>query len=84
MPGYGDAGVEGVRVDGVSADTAAADAGIKEGDVLVGWNGTQLSGPADLMERLREHKPGDEVKITLKRGDAAMDVQVTLRGVKTE
>jgi len=84
MPGYGDAGVEGVRVDGVSADTAAADAGIKEGDVLVGWNGTQLSGPADLIERLREHKPGDEVKITLKRGDAAMDVQVTLRWVKTE
>jgi len=84
MPGYGEAGVEGVRVDGVSADTAAADAGIKEGDVLVGWNGTQLTGPAEMMERLREHKPGDEVKITLKRGDATMDVQVTLRAAKSE
>lgn len=84
MPGYGDTGTEGVRVDGVSAETAAADAGIQEGDVLVGWNGTQLSGPADMMERLREHKPGDEVKITLKRGDATMDVQVTLRAAKSE
>jgi len=73
-----------VRVDGVSAETAAADAGIQEGDVLVGWNGTQLNGPADMMERLREHKPGDEVKITLKRGDATMDVQVTLRAAKSE
>jgi len=84
MPGYGDAGVEGVRVDGVSADTAAAEAGIQEGDVLVGWNGTQLNGPADMMERLREHSPGDEVTITLKRGDAKLEVKVALRAAKSE
>ncbi|NBX37070.1 MAG: M28 family peptidase [Planctomycetes bacterium] len=84
MPGYGDAGVEGVRVDGVSAETAAADAGIQEGDVLVGWNGTQLNSPADMMERLREHSPGDEVTITLKRGDAKLEVKVALRAAKSE
>ena len=84
MPGYGNDGTEGVKVDGVSAETAASDAGIQAGDLLVGWNETLLTGPADMMERLREHAPGDVVKVKLKRDGAELVVEVKLRAPKTE
>jgi S1-C subfamily serine protease len=51
---------------------------------LVGWNGTQLTGPADMMERLREQKPGDVVKIKLKRGAEELTFDVTLKAAKSE
>ena len=84
MPGYGNDGLEGVKVDGVSAETAASDAGIKIGDLLIGWNDKLLTGPADMMERLREHNPGDVVTVKLKRDGADMTVSVTLRAPKSE
>ncbi|MSQ90286.1 MAG: M28 family peptidase [Phycisphaerales bacterium] len=84
MPGYGESEIEGVRVEGVSAETSASDAGILQGDLLIGWGELPLTGPADLMSRLREHKPGDVVKVKLKRGTDEMVVEVTLRAAKTD
>lgn len=84
MPSYDGEGVEGVKVDGVSPETSAADAGIQVGDLLIGWNNTLLTGPADMMERLREQKPGDVVKIKLKRGTEELELDVTLRPAKTD
>ncbi|MFZ4643557.1 MAG: M28 family peptidase [Phycisphaerales bacterium] len=84
MPGYGGDGAEGVKVEGVSADTSASEAGIQIGDLLIGWNETQLTGPADMMERLREQKPGDVVKIKLKRGAEELTLDVTLKATKSE
>jgi S1-C subfamily serine protease len=79
MPGYGDDGAQGVKVEGVSAETSASEAGIKQGDLLIAWNGEALDGPAAMMERLREHKPGDVVKITYRRDGAETTVDVTLK-----
>ena len=84
MPGYGGDGAEGVKVEGVSAETSASEAGIQIGDLLIGWNETQLTGPADMMERLREQKPGDVVKIKLKRGAEELTLDVTLKATKSE
>jgi len=84
MPGYGGDGAEGVKVEGVSAETSASEAGIQIGDLLIGWNETQLTGPADMMERLREQKPGDVVKIKLKRGAEELTFDVTLKAAKSE
>jgi hypothetical protein len=82
MPGYGDDGAQGVKVEGVSADTAASEAGIARGDLLIAWNGEALDGPAAMMERLREHKPGDVVKITYRRNGAESTVDVTLKAAQ--
>ena len=82
MPGYGDDGAQGVKVEGVSADTAAAEAGIKQGDLLIAWNGEALDGPATMMERLREAKPGDVIKITYRRDGAESTVDVTLKAAQ--
>ncbi|MSQ89880.1 MAG: M28 family peptidase [Phycisphaerales bacterium] len=84
MPGYGESDAEGVKVEGVSAETSASDAGIVAGDLLIGWGESALTGPADLMARLREQKPGDVVKVKLKRGSEEIVVEVTLRAAKSE
>ncbi|MSR18741.1 MAG: M28 family peptidase [Phycisphaerales bacterium] len=78
MPAYG-SDESGVHVEAVSAETSAAEAGIKAGDVLLGWNDAELNGPADMMEHLRGHSPGDKVKIRLRRGTDEIVLEVTLK-----
>lgn len=72
----------GVLVESVSAETAAAEAGIQKGDVLLSWNGEKLEDTAAMMARLREHKPGDVVKVVLWRAGRELPVDVTLRASK--
>lgn len=82
MPAMGQTDVNGVVVENVSAETSAADAGIQKGDILLSWNGKELTGPGDMMANLREHKPGDEVKIKLRRDGKEMEVTVKLKASK--
>jgi aminopeptidase YwaD len=79
MPAMGDTDVEGVLVEGVSAETSAADAGIQKGDILIAWNGKELTSAGDMMAKLREHKPGDEVVVKLTREGKEMEVTVKLK-----
>lgn len=70
---------DGVLVGDVSDGTAAAEAGIAKGDLLTKWNGQPMHDPGAMMEFLREHKPGDVVDVTLKRGSDELVVRVTLK-----
>ncbi|MFO0874951.1 MAG: PDZ domain-containing protein [Phycisphaerales bacterium] len=69
----------GVVVEAVAEGTAAAEAGIIPGDILVAWNGEEMPGPAALMENLRKHKPGDQVQVVLMRKGEKQVVTVTLK-----
>lgn len=73
---------EGVLVDGVTAGTSAAEAGIVKGDVLVKWNGEPIADVAQWMTQLAKHNPGDVVDVTIKREGAPGGetvVRVTLK-----
>jgi serine protease Do len=72
----------GVLVASVSEDTSASAAGIKEGDILVGWNGEDLADTKDMMTRLRSHKPGDVVRVRIWRDGKEETVEVTMRASK--
>jgi Zn-dependent M28 family amino/carboxypeptidase len=80
MPAYNASLETGVSVESVADGTSAAEAGIKAGDVLLSWNGEELTGGSKLSEFLSKAKPGDKVKITLQRGEGNMTVEVTLKG----
>jgi S1-C subfamily serine protease len=64
---------EGVEVVSVSPGGAAAEAGLKAGDVLVEVNGKSLKRDSDsaprekLMRQMREVNPGDKVVVSYKR-----------------
>ena len=55
--------IRGIYVADVVADGAAEKAGIKKGDVIDRINGTQVNTTTQLMEVIRQYRPGDEVQV---------------------
>ncbi|MEO8067177.1 MAG: PDZ domain-containing protein [Flavobacteriales bacterium] len=54
---------EGACVSYVVEGTAAEKAGLKEGDVIVAIDDAEVKSEAHLVEAIRNHKPGDPVKV---------------------
>lgn len=77
-PAYTDSG-KGLKVEGVSEGTSASEAGIKEGDIILTWNGEELNGAGGLAECLRKHEAGDVVKLTIERDGKTIELPVTLK-----
>ena len=70
---------EGVRLTGVTDGSPAALAGLREGDIIVGFAGAKVENLEDLVSLLRAKKPGDEVEIVIHRDGAALTLKTILR-----
>jgi putative serine protease PepD len=57
----------GVRVVQVTEGSAAADAGVERGDVIIAIGNTAIETPEDLGAAVRRMDPGDEVQIRVER-----------------
>lgn len=57
----------GVRLSGVTAGSPADRAGLREGDVIVGFDGDDVEDLYALTDALRAHATGDTVEITVLR-----------------
>ncbi|MYR04906.1 trypsin-like serine protease [Gordonia sp. SID5947] len=77
-PGNGNQTVEGAQVSAVQSGGAAADAGVKAGDVITKIGDTPISDYADLMAQVLTHAPGETVPVTVGSGNHARTVQVKL------
>ena len=71
------AGAVGVRIDGVDADSPAAKAGVKEGDVVVEFDGERVRSARQLTRLVQETPDGRSVKMTVVRGGARQAVDIT-------
>ena len=60
----------GVRIARVDPGTGAAIAGLLPGDVVLKFGGTALSGANDFTKAIAGRKPGEEVKVEVRRADA--------------
>jgi len=69
----------GVYVDSISDNSAAGDAGIKVGDVILDVDGTNVKTTSKLLEIIGRHHPGDKVALKVDRKGKEMDYLVTLR-----
>jgi S1-C subfamily serine protease len=69
----------GVVVEEVIADTAAAQAGITAGDVIVAVDDFVLTTMEDLVVRMRLGRVGDVVEITVDRSGELLTFEITLR-----
>ena len=69
---------KGYPVGSVVANSPAAEAGIKTGDVIVALNGQSLTLPMDLMISLIDYNSGDVVDLSLARHDERIEVKVKL------
>ena len=59
---------EGVRVDDITSETAAAKAGLQNGDIITKLDGIVIRETSDLVNQIRKRKPGDQVQIEYLRG----------------
>ena len=70
--------VRGVMVGAVSPNSPAARAGIREGDVILAFNGTPVTDGNTLRNRVASTPPGNAVKLTTSREGREQEVEVTL------
>ena len=71
--------MEGVYIDKVTDDGAAADAGLKKGDVIVAVDGQKVTRMAELQEIIAKKRPGDKVSITYMRDKKKQTETITLK-----
>ena len=68
----------GVRVSGVVPDSPAAQAAIREGDILTRVNGTAVANLQEYSNLLRTLTPGQRVTVVVRRGAEELTIEVTL------
>ncbi|GAA5021378.1 hypothetical protein GCM10023258_10710 [Terrabacter aeriphilus] len=68
----------GAQVVSVSSGTPAANAGIRNGDVVIAVDGQRVDSATALVAQIREMTAGDKTTLTVIRGGSRQDVQVTL------
>ena len=69
----------GVYVATTTESSAAAAAGLKEGDVITSINGATVNTASQLQEQVARYRPGDKIKVTYLRGDDNRTATATLR-----
>ena len=72
----------GAEVTNVAKDSPAAKAGIKEGDVVLEYDGAAVHGIEQLTRMVRETPIGRQVKISVWRGGAAQTLSATIEARK--
>ena len=75
---------EGVYIAEVVKGGAAEAAGIEEGDILLSIDGAEVSKSTAVQEIINAHRPGDKIKVEVRRGDKTMSMDVTLIGKDTQ
>ena len=72
-------GETGVMIAEITEDGAADKAGLKKGDLIIGYNDIKVSSYAEVSYQLKQSKVGDTIKLTIKREDKEMSYNVTLQ-----
>ena len=70
----------GVAVEAVAEGSGADEAGIRTGDVITAVDGREIADVDSLIRSIREHEPGDEVRITIDRDGTRETLAATLQG----
>jgi serine protease Do len=75
---------EGAYVDSLLEKGAAANAGIKEGDVIINIDSKPVKKTSDVLEQIGRHHPGDKISVTVDRKGKEMSFDVVLADQKGE
>lgn len=75
---------QGALVQGVIEESAADDAGITTGDIIVEIDGQKISEEEGLAVIISEKKIGDSITLKVFRDDATVDINATLKEAPNE
>ena len=68
----------GALVEQVVPGSAAADAGVRKGDIIIALGDARVERYGDLLGALRDYAPGDTVTLTIFRNGEETNLEVTL------
>jgi serine protease Do len=71
----------GAEVLEVLAATAAAESGIKDGDVITEFDGHQILSPFQLLYQIGSHRVGDQVTFKVRRGQETLTLSGKLKAL---
>ncbi len=78
-----DLGTEtGVYIVQIYTDSPAAQAGLKEGDIIIGLEDKDVDNMTQLISGLFQYRPGDKVKLTVIRDGRRTQFEVTLTAME--
>jgi len=73
--------VKGVLITRIIEDGSAKDAGMKENDVIVKFDGLTVNSVSELQEQVGKHRPGDKATVTYLRNGKETTVPIVLKNV---
>lgn len=73
-----EAGEDGITITSVVEGSPAEEAGLQEGDLVVGINGQDLSDVGNLREVIQAMSPGDTITVTVMRDGEEVEIEATL------
>lgn len=71
--------VDGYKLGGVTEGSPAALAGLKAGDIITRFGDKKISNIYDFTYAIGNYKPGDKVKVLIKRADQELEVELELK-----
>jgi Do/DeqQ family serine protease len=71
---------EGVYIQEVMPQSAAADAGLKAGDIIIGLEGKRIKSSPELLEEVAKRRPGNKINLELIRNGTTKKIDVFLKG----
>jgi Do/DeqQ family serine protease len=74
--------IEGVYVSEVRDNSAAKEAGIEVGDIILKINNITVNSPAELQEQVGRYSPGDKITVLIKRKEKMKQFEVILRNLQ--
>ena len=75
---------EGVYIREVAKGSSADKAGMKEGDVIVAIDGTDVKSGSAVQVKVNTFHPGDKAKVKIIRDGKEKELEVTFQGSSTE
>jgi len=70
---------KGVFINSVTDGGGAKDAGLKDEDVILTFDGFEVNELPQLLDLISRHRPGDKVIITYRRKNKINEVEITLK-----
>ena len=71
--------IGGIYVASVSEGGSASEAGLRKGDVILRVDDVAVNDSATFLEQIGKRRPGDEITLTVRRGERELQLNATLQ-----
>ncbi|GAB2973546.1 trypsin-like peptidase domain-containing protein [Mucilaginibacter puniceus] len=76
--------IKGVYITGIQPNSAAAAAGLQEGDIIQSINGNTVNSSVELSERIARRHPGDKIALTYLRKGEVLSSSAILKDLEPD